>query len=64
MSRIIRADYGQLLLLPPSVDEWVPADHPARFVRDFVDALDLEAMGIDVPEGRDGRHRVRGRQSC
>ncbi len=55
MSRIIRADYGQLLLLPPSVDEWVPADHPARFVRDFVDALDLEAMGIDVPEGRDGR---------
>jgi transposase len=55
MSRTIRADYGQLLLLPPNVDEWLPADHPARFVRDFVDALDLRELGFHVPEALDGR---------
>lgn len=55
MSRTIRADYGQLLLLPPNVDDWVPADHPARFVRDFVDALDLRELGFQVPEALDGR---------
>jgi transposase len=55
MSRTIRADYGQLLLLPPNVDDWVPADHPARFVRDFVDALELSELGFHVPEALDGR---------
>jgi transposase len=55
MSGTIRAEYGQLLLLPPNVDDWVPADHPARFVRDFVDALDLRALGFKVPEALDGR---------
>jgi len=55
MSRTIRANYEQLLLLPPSVDEWVPSDHPARFVRDFIDALDLAELGFKVPEAREGR---------
>jgi len=55
MGRIIRADYEQMYLLPPNVDEWVPSDHPARFIRDFVDALDLEALGFAMPEGVDGR---------
>lgn len=30
----------QTWLLPPSLDEMVPADHPARFVAAFVDGLD------------------------
>lgn len=55
MSGPIRADYQQRLLLPPSMDEWVPPDHPARFIGDFVDSLDLEAMGFRVPECRTGR---------
>lgn len=39
----------QTWLLPPSVDELVAGDHPARFVAAFVDSLDVQAwaeMGI------------------
>lgn len=35
---------GQSLLLPPSVDEWLPAGHLAYFISDTVDALDLSAF--------------------
>ncbi|MBI3917190.1 MAG: hypothetical protein HY322_09300 [Betaproteobacteria bacterium] len=31
-------------LLPPSVEEWLPKDHLARFVVDIVDQLDLLAL--------------------
>jgi len=46
MSREIRPDYQQQFLLPPSLDEWVSSDHPVRFVRDFVEMLDLPALGF------------------
>jgi transposase len=55
MSRPIAPDYTQSFLLPPSLEEWVPADHPARFVREFVDALDLESLGFAMPAGTEGR---------
>ena len=29
-------DRDQMLLLPPSLDELLPLDHPARFVAEFV----------------------------
>ena len=32
----------QAWLLPPSLDELLPLDHPARCVAEFVDALDRE----------------------
>ena len=31
----------QRLLLPPNLDEWLPEDHMARFVRDVVGELGL-----------------------
>ena len=31
-------------LLPPSVDEWLPGKHLARFVVEVIDGLDLLAM--------------------
>ncbi len=55
MRREIRADYNQLLMFPPAVDDWIGSDHPARFVRDFVDSLDLEKLGFRIRESRMGR---------
>jgi transposase len=35
---------NQSLLLPPSLDDWLPANHPARFVGDAIDDLDLAPL--------------------
>jgi transposase len=60
MSREIRPDYETQYLFPRSLEEWVGPDHPARFVREFVDALDLSTLGLtDEQEAR--RHDPNGR---
>lgn len=46
MSRKINPDYEQTLLFPPALEDWIGPEHPARFIREFVDSMDLEAMGI------------------
>src|SRR3989344_7189636 len=44
MSNFRPIDRDTGFLLPPSVDEWLPERHLARFVVEVVDQLDLSAM--------------------
>jgi transposase/IS5 family transposase len=44
MSNFRPVDRHTAYLLPPSVDEWLPEDHLARFIVEVVDSLDLRAM--------------------
>ena len=55
MSRAIRAPREQQFLLPPSMDDWLPTSHPARFVADLVDELDLDVLGFRMSPGEEGR---------
>lgn len=55
MSYEICADYQQMHLLPPALEDFVPADHPARLIREFVDSLDLVGLGFKVREAEEGR---------
>lgn len=42
-----RYDQGQSFLLPPSLDDWLPADHTARFISEVVDeSLDLTSIYV------------------
>jgi transposase len=47
MSNFRTIDRETGYLLPPSVDEWLPEKHLARFIVEVVDGLDLRAMSGD-----------------
>jgi transposase len=44
MSNFRQFDRATGFLLPPSLDEWLPEQHLARFVVGVIDGLDLSAM--------------------
>ena len=46
MSRFVPVDRDTAYLLPPSVDEWLPKDHLARFVVEVIDWLDLSELTV------------------
>ncbi len=51
--RVFDPDQG--LLLPPSLDDWLPEEHLARFIADLVDEhLDLSRIHRAYTEGRGG----------
>lgn len=55
MSYEIIPDYSQTFVFPPALEDWVPPDHPARFIRLFVESLDLKALGFKSRKSLDGR---------
>ena len=44
MSNFRNFDRQTGFLLPPSVDDWLPQKHLARFVVEVIDGLDVSAM--------------------
>ena len=44
MTRFVTVNRDTAYLLPPSVDDWLPKDHLARFVVEIVDQLDLSKL--------------------
>jgi transposase len=44
MTRFVNADRRTSYLLPPSVEEWLPDGHLARFIVEVVEGLDLSAL--------------------
>ncbi len=61
MSYEIEPDRSQVFLLPPSLEDWVPRDHPVRFIDTFVEALDLPSLGFEVGHAPTGRPRYSAR---
>lgn len=47
-------DRYQSSLFPPSLDDLVPEDSPVRVYNAFIEALDLEELGIDADENKVG----------
>ena len=55
MSKTFRPyDPDQQLLLPAALQEWLPPDHPAYFISDIVDQLDLSEVTGRYEEQRGG----------
>jgi transposase len=55
MSYEIEANYEKQWLFPPSLEDLVPADHPARMVREFVEAQNLKGLGFKARTAEEGR---------
>jgi len=55
MSNLIQADYSKQLLFPPSIEDYLSEDDPVRFLREFIDSLDLKELGFEESEGEIGR---------
>jgi hypothetical protein len=41
-------DRYQMVLFPRSIEEYIPDDHPVRVYDAFVEALDFNALGIEI----------------
>lgn len=48
MREIIYTDYTKIRLFPAAIEDWIPADHPARFIREFVESLDFDELGFQT----------------
>lgn len=46
MSEALEADWNQVHLLPAKIEDWITEDHEARYIRSFVEELDLTTLGF------------------
>ena len=44
MKRFLNDDLDQGLLMPPSLYDWLPEEHLARFLADLMETLNLSAF--------------------
>ncbi len=51
-------EQDQIFLLPPSLNEWVRADNPARVFSEIIDRIDTTAFRESKEEGRPAYHPV------
>lgn len=51
-----RYDQDQTFLLPPSLNEWVREDHPARIFSEVIDRIDTDHFRESKEEGRPAYH--------
>lgn len=51
----IEANYKEQWLFPPTLEDLLPAGHPARLVREFVEAMDLKGLGFEFRSADIGR---------
>ncbi len=49
-------DQDQMFLLPPSLNEWVRRDHPARVFSEIINRIDTTAFRESKDEGRPAYH--------
>jgi transposase len=60
MPHIHGAPRDEVLLFPPSLDEYITDENPVRFIDAFVDHLDLQDLGftraVASPLGRPAYH--------
>jgi transposase len=57
MSGFIPVDRQTQYLLPPSVEEWLPENHLARFIVEVIEQLDLSEL-TRAYRGRVSRTRI------
>jgi transposase len=54
MPHLKEVDYEQVHLLPACIEDWISLDHQARFIREFVGALDLKDLKFVLPKETTG----------
>ena len=65
MQFVSGSDRQQIHFLPPTLEEYVGADNPVRFLDAFVDTLDLSAAGFQFPKDHpQGRGRPAYHPGC
>jgi hypothetical protein len=57
MGRFVALDRDTAYLLPPSVNEWLPADQLARFVVEVIEPLDVALDGTKI-EANESKHKT------